>query len=181
MIPTLPTHAQTATAAADVRDEVALRSALDRIRLELGPIGALVSNAGLIRSDAPGGLSTGEHQEAWAINVIGALTAAAHVGVEMVGAGSGTIIFTGGMPEPLPEMVSLSLGKAGLRALTRLLDKAYGPAGVHVATVTIAGGVAPGTAFDPDKIAEYYWRLHTQERERWQHEVLVAEPTDGTE
>ncbi|MEC3981684.1 hypothetical protein [Amycolatopsis sp. H20-H5] len=49
--------------------------------------------------------------------------------------------------------MSLSLGKAGLRTLVALLDKQYGPAGVHLASVTVAGAVAPGTAFDPDDIA----------------------------
>ena len=47
--------------------------------------------------------------------------------------GSGTIVITGGMPVPPPEATSLSLGKAGVRALTDLLGRAYGEAGVHVA------------------------------------------------
>jgi short-subunit dehydrogenase len=113
---TLPMHTQTAMAPADVTDEVALRYALDRVRRELGPIDTLVYNAGLIRSDLPGQLSTREHQEAWAINVVGAVTAAAHV-----------------------------------------------------------GAVAPGTVFDPDEIAEHYWRLRVQSRDNWEHEVLVVD------
>ena len=84
----------------------------------------------------------------------------------------GSFIITGGMPEPEPAYVSLSLGKAGVRALVTLLDKEYGASGVHVATVTIAGEVAPGTAFDPGDIAEHYWRLHTQPPEHWEHEVV---------
>jgi hypothetical protein len=79
------------------------------------------------------------------------------------------------MPEPKPEYVSLSLGKAGVRALVTLLDKQYGPAGLHVATVTVDGPVAPGTAFDPDDIAEHYWRLHTQPRQAWQREIVHSE------
>ncbi|MFI0421093.1 hypothetical protein [Spongiactinospora sp. 9N601] len=47
-----------------------------------------------------------------------------------------------------------------------------GPSGVHAASVTIAGPVAPGTAFDPDDIAGHYWRPHTQPRGQWQHEVV---------
>ena len=30
----------------------------------------------------------------------------------------------------------------------------------------------PGTAFDPDEIAEQYWLLHQQEPDAWQHELL---------
>ena len=42
---------------------------------------------------------------------------------------------------------------------------------MHVATVTVAGAVAPGTAFDPDEIAEEYWKLHAQRAGAWEREV----------
>jgi NADP-dependent 3-hydroxy acid dehydrogenase YdfG len=168
--------ARTAAATADSADEHALRAALDAVAAELGPVGVLVYNAGLIRQDVPGQLTTEEHQHAWAVNVVGAITAAAHVGPAMAAAGAGTILLTGGMPEPLPDVVSLSLGKAGVRALTTLLATQYTPAGVHVATVTVGGAVAPGGPFDPDDIAEHYWRLHAQARDEWEHEVLLQIP-----
>ena len=171
---TMEPDARTAIAVADSTDEAALRAALDAVAADLGPIGVLVYNAGLIQQDAPGDLSTSEHQHAWAVNVVGAITAAAHVFPRMAEQRRGTILLTGGMPEPVPEVASLSLGKAGLRALTTLLAKRYGPSGVHVATVTVGGTVAPGTPFDPDGIAERYWRLHAQSSDRWEHELLVA-------
>jgi hypothetical protein len=68
--------------------------------------------------------------------------------------------------------VSLSLGKAGVRALVTMAAERYGPDGIHSATVTVAGAVAPGTAFDPDDIAEHYWRLHHQAPDGWETEVL---------
>ena len=34
-----------------------------------------------------------------------------------------------------------------------------------------AGTVAPGSAFDPDEIAEEYWRLHVQPAGSWEREV----------
>jgi hypothetical protein len=80
------------------------------------------------------------------------------------------------MPEPLPEVTSLSLGKAGIRALAALLARSYGPAGVHIATITVAGAVAPGSAFDPDEIADEYWRLHAQPAGAWEREVLYGGP-----
>ncbi|GAA1720527.1 SDR family NAD(P)-dependent oxidoreductase [Streptomyces yatensis] len=89
--------------------------------------------------------------DAWAVNVVGAATAAAHVLPTMAERGSGTFIVTGGMPQPKPAYVSLSFGKAGVRTLVQLLDMEYGPSGVHVATVTVDGPVAPGTDFDPDE------------------------------
>ena len=86
----------------------------------------------------------------------------------------------------MPEVTSLSLGKAGVRALAALLARAYEPAGVHVATVTVAGAVAPGSAFDPDEIAEEYWRLHAQPAGAWEREVLypgrvTADPTPDSD
>ncbi|BDM74323.1 oxidoreductase (plasmid) [Streptomyces nigrescens] len=158
--------------AADSTDETALRAALDAIAEELGPPDVVVYNAALIRPDAPGELSAQAQLDAWAVNVVGALTAAAHVAPAMASRGRGTFLITGGMPEPEREYVSLSLGKAGVRTLVALLDQQYGPLGVHVATVTVAGPVAPGTAFDPQDIAEHYWRLHTQPRHDWEREIV---------
>jgi NADP-dependent 3-hydroxy acid dehydrogenase YdfG len=142
--------------------------------MKFGPPDVVVYNAAVIRADQAGELSVRAHQQAWAVNVVGAITAAAHVLPGMAGRGHGTFIVTGGMPEPKPDHVSLSLGKAGVRALVTLLDEQYGRSGVHVATVTVAGAVEPGTAFDPDGIADHYWRLHTQPRSEWQRELTVS-------
>ncbi|CAL9669997.1 putative oxidoreductase [Streptomyces sp. enrichment culture] len=157
---------------ADSTDETALRDALDAIADELGPPDVVVYNAAHIRPDTPGELSVRAHLDAWAVNVVGALTAAAHAAPAMADRGSGSFLVTGGMPEPKREYVSLSLGKAGVRTLVALLDQEYGPSGVHVASVTVDGPVAPGTAFDPEHIAEHYWRLHTQPRHAWQQEIV---------
>ncbi|MUN37392.1 SDR family NAD(P)-dependent oxidoreductase [Actinomadura litoris] len=167
-----PSGVPVLTSAADGTDEDALRAALDRAVAEFGVPDVVVYNAALVRPDAPGELSARAQADAWAINVVGALTAAGHLAPEMARRGSGSILITGGMPEPKPQYVSLSLGKAGVRTLVRLLHQQYGAAGVHAASVTVAGPVAPGTDFDPDDIAEHYWRLHTQPRHRWEHEIL---------
>ena len=164
---------------ADATDEAALRAAIDEIVDRFGVPELLVYNAALTQRDAIGDLSARQQLDAWAVNVVGAITAVAHLAPTMALAGAGTIVLTGGMPEPSPDMTSLSLGKAGVRALTKLLARAYEPAGLHVATVTVAGPVAPGTAFDPDKIAQQYWRLHRQPRETWQHEILYAGEPSG--
>jgi NAD(P)-dependent dehydrogenase (short-subunit alcohol dehydrogenase family) len=156
---------------ADVTDEDALRGALDEIVGRLGVPSVLVYNAALVRRDRIGELTAQQQLDAWAVNVVGAITAVAHLAPRMVQADGGTIVLTGGMPEPLPDQTSLSLGKAGVRALAHLLAKEYGPQGIHVATVTVGGTVAPGTAFDPDDIAEQYWRLHTQPEAAWELEV----------
>jgi NAD(P)-dependent dehydrogenase (short-subunit alcohol dehydrogenase family) len=166
----VPTHGVTADAA----DERGLRAALDELVDRFGVPDALVYNAALIQGDSVGDLTAAQHREAWAVNVVGAITAAAHLLPRMAATGGGTYLITGGMPTPLPEVTSLSLGKAGVRALTELLDTQFGPSGVHVATITVCGTVAPGTAFDPDDIAEHYWRLHTQAPGDWEREATYG-------
>ncbi|MEV0615861.1 SDR family NAD(P)-dependent oxidoreductase [Nonomuraea sp. NPDC050404] len=158
---------------ADCADEDGLRAALDAAaRGFAGTPDVVVYNAAIIRPDSPGEANAKVQLDAWAVNVVGALVAASHVAPAMARRGSGTFLLTGGMPEPKARYVSLSLGKAGVRALVAMLAEEYGPSGVHVAGVTVAGTVAPGTAFDPDDIAEHYWRLHTQPRDQWEQEVL---------
>jgi NAD(P)-dependent dehydrogenase (short-subunit alcohol dehydrogenase family) len=165
---------ETVGATADAAQETQLTAALDEITGQLGVPEVLVYNVGLIQLDRPAELSRERHLAAHAVNVLGALTSATHLAPAMTQAGGGTILITGGMPEPDPQATSLSLGKAGVRALAVLLAKEYGPAGIHVATVTVGGAVAPGSRFDPDRIAEHYWRLHTQPRAAWEHEVVLA-------
>ena len=165
------------TVTADAADPVQLDAALDKASAERGAPEVLVYNAGWIRFDKPGELDRQGHLDAYAVNVLGALDVAARLAPEMAQAGGGTILFTGGMPTPLPALVSLSLGKAALRALAEMLAAEYAAAGVHVATVTVAGAVEPGSAFDPERIAEHYWRLHTQPVEQWQTEVLFTGET----
>jgi NAD(P)-dependent dehydrogenase (short-subunit alcohol dehydrogenase family) len=134
---------------ADSTDELALRAALDQAVAAFGVPDVVVYNAAIIQRDAPGELPARRQLDAWAVNVVGALTAAAHVAPKMARRGTGSFLITGGMPQPDPRYVSLSLGKAGVRALVDLLDSEYGLAGVHIATVTVSGPVAPGTVFDP--------------------------------
>lgn len=157
---------------ADVSDEGAVRAALDACAARFGVPDVVVYNAAVIQPDAPGELSAPDQLAAWSVNVVGALTVAAHVLPPMAERGRGTFLLTGGMPAPDPRYVSLSLGKAGVRALAVLLDAQYRPSGVHVATVTVTGAVAPGSAWDPDDIAEHYLRLHHQARPEWTHEVV---------
>jgi NAD(P)-dependent dehydrogenase (short-subunit alcohol dehydrogenase family) len=159
---------------ADATDELALQAALDKAAAAMGIPDVVVYNAAIIQQDAPGELSAQRHLDAWAVNVVGAHTAAGHVLPAMAERGSGTFLITGGMPSPVARYTSLSLGKAGVRALTTMLAEQFWPAGVHAATVTVYGTVAPGTAFDPDDIAEHYWRLHTQPRGEWELEAVYA-------
>jgi len=155
-----------------VADERALNEAIDRAVEAAGVPDLVVYNAGLVRRDRPGDLSHEEHAQAWTVNVVGAITTASRLLPPMATRGSGTFLLTGGMPRADPEWTSLSLGKAGLRALTSLLADEFGDRGVHVAIVVVDGPVTPGTAFDPDLVAQEYLRVHHQRKTDWEHEVV---------
>ena len=107
-------------------DEAALRAALDAIVERHGVPEVLVYNAALIQGDAIGDLtarSTSRRgRSTWSARSRPSPTRPAHGR-----AGGGTIVLTGGMPEPVPDVTSLSLGKAGVRALTELLRNAVRP------------------------------------------------------
>ena len=162
------------TRRADAGDPDGLAAAIAQVIDERGVPDVVVYNAGLIRADAPGDLTPAQQTQAWSINVLGALTTATATMPSMAERGYGTFLITGGMPVPVAAYLSLSLGKAGVRALAAMLAEHYGPHGVHAATVTVGGGIAPGGDFDPDVIAEHYWRLHTQPKPEWETEVLFS-------
>jgi NAD(P)-dependent dehydrogenase (short-subunit alcohol dehydrogenase family) len=106
----------------------------------------------------------------------GALVCAQQVYPAMKAAGRGTILFTGGGLALHPEfgagIASLTAGKSALRGLAYAMAKELAPENIHVATVTVAGTIAPATAFDPDLIAERYLALHQQPRDHWQVEAV---------
>ncbi|NIK55440.1 SDR family NAD(P)-dependent oxidoreductase [Kribbella shirazensis] len=166
-------NADVLSVTADVTDEPGLRAALDRVVEAYGVPEVVVYNAALIQPDRIGDLSAQQHLDALAVNVVGAITTAAHLAPAMAERGSGSFLITGGMPASKPEYASLSLGKAGVRTVVSLLDQQYGAAGLHAASVTVSGGVAPGSVWDPDEIANHYWRLHTQTPAEWMHEVII--------
>jgi NAD(P)-dependent dehydrogenase (short-subunit alcohol dehydrogenase family) len=91
----------------------------------------------------------------------------------MRAAGRGTLLFTGGGSalHPKPGMASACLGKAALRSLALSLGEELAGAGIHAATVTVCGYVQPGTPLSPDRVAQAFWDLHSQEPSAWVHEV----------
>ncbi|GAA1456972.1 SDR family oxidoreductase [Williamsia maris] len=164
---------------ADVADESSLRAALDELSDRLGVPELVVYNAGVIRTDTIDDLDARTLLDTYAVNVGGAVTTAATLFPRMSSAGGGRCLFTAGMPDPLPELASLSLGKAGLRALAELLDRGHRDHGVRCATITVCGPVESGTAYDPDDIAERYEQVHRTPESEWQHDVRFGDPADA--
>lgn len=147
--------------AADASNAASLTGALDAVRNRFGDCEVLLYNAAFWR---PGPVleTTPESFDAdFHVCVTGALIAAQLLAPAMISAGRGTLLFTGGglALYPSPQAPSLSVGKAGIRALALMLAEELAPKGLRVGTVTIAGEVAPGTAFGPEKIAEAFLAL----------------------
>lgn len=162
--------------AADAADGAALAAALARAASDLGAIDVLVYNAAGVRFKPLADLTADELAADFRVSVAGALSATRAVLPAMRARGSGTLLFTGGgfAFEPMPQLASLGVGKAGIRNLAFALAGDLKDTGVHAATVTICGMVKPGTPFDPDRIAEAYWTLHTQPRDAFEREIRFS-------
>lgn len=163
--------------AADAGEADSLRRAFAHIRDTLGAPEVLVYNTGVNVPGKPTTVDPEAFVTNFRVNVAGALVAAQAVVPAMREVGSGTILLTGGglALAPYVDYASLAVGKAGIRSLAYTLHDELAPDGIHVATVTIAGFVQPGTFFDPDKIAETYWALHTQPPGSWDKEIVYRE------
>jgi NAD(P)-dependent dehydrogenase (short-subunit alcohol dehydrogenase family) len=158
--------------AADIEDLGGYRETLERIFAAPGSPGVVVYNAYL---PDPGEIldTTVERlRTAHDVDVLGAVVAA-QVAVPVLRAvGGGTLLATSGSfaDNPVPALASLSMGKAALRSAQTLIAAGVRDDGIHAATITIAGAVEPGTAFDPDNIAELFWTAHTDPKGSWQTE-----------
>ncbi len=151
----------TAACPADGADDRAVARAIGDLERANGPCTTLIYNAAVLKEAKPLDLSPARLRAEMDVNLTGALVAAQTVAPGLVKRGAGAILFTGGglALEPFPEWTSLALGKAALRSLAFCLNKELVPQGVHVAVVAICGIIEAGTPFDPDRIADAYWRL----------------------
>ncbi len=158
---------------ADVTDRKAVAAAFQRIGQAHGAPEVLIFNAFLRRTSAPSLLTELDVIDSVRVNVVGALHCVRQVVADMRYKRRGTILFTGGgsAVDPPVQVAALGIGKAGLRNLCFSLARELAYHDVHVATVTIFDHINPGTRFDPDTIAEEYWKLHAQPRDQWQVEV----------
>jgi NAD(P)-dependent dehydrogenase (short-subunit alcohol dehydrogenase family) len=93
--------------------------------------------------------------------VVAALAMTQAVVPRMLSQPSPRILFTGGGTADSPMVASIGLGlqKAALRNLAIALDKDLRETTIGVRTLTIRGSIAPGTAFDPDRIARALWQI----------------------
>jgi short-subunit dehydrogenase len=139
-------------------------------------IDVLHYNAGVLRYREDGALlmqpiveqSTDAIASDIAINLTGALIALRSVLPAMVGRSSGSVLLTGGglARQPSADLLTLSVGKAGIDAIARALFEPLRALGVHVAAVTVSTRVAADSQ-DSRDIAERFWQLHDAPRDAW--------------
>jgi len=160
--------------AADISDESAFGALLTRIAAEHSDIGILHYNASAFNPAKPSEISIPVFEKDLRINLIAAVMAVQAVFPQMKKRGSGAILFTGGGTafHAPPQLASLAIGKAALRSLAFTLAAECRPLGIHAATITIDGMVKAGTRFDPDLIADEFWRLYRQPAAEWETEVI---------
>ena len=155
------TGADIDTISVDAGDPEALGARMSALYRGDGAPGLIVYNAVMGAPDQLLSSSVAHLQEAYAVDVIGAIVVAQVAAPAMRAAGLGTIIVTGGgfADHPIPALATVSLGKAALRSAATMLGADLEPDGIRVATLTIAGQIVAGTAFDPERIAERYWEV----------------------
>ncbi len=144
---------------ADATDEQQLTDAFAKVNEAFGQVDVLLYNAAVIAPvsavDATAQL-TNDHLQ---VNLIGGIASAQQVIPEMVERSQGTIFFTSGGASELtvtPVLTTLSIGKSALRSYAHCLHEELADKGVHVAMLSIAGGIEEGTYFSADNIADVY-------------------------
>lgn len=141
---------------------------VSEVEAQFGAIDVLHYNAASMRKATLSEQPAETFNTDLAVNIGGAQAAAQAAAVKMFGRGSGSILLTGGgfALQPSPDYLSLSIGKAGIRALAHGLFESFEAKGVHVATVTVAAFVDPGSR-EADEVADMFWQLHSQPKGTW--------------
>jgi NAD(P)-dependent dehydrogenase (short-subunit alcohol dehydrogenase family) len=182
----------------DLVSEDSIAAAFRRIRNEAGDPSVLVYNAGYLEGrDLPPEMELLEHiptelfDTAQHIASRGPFLVAKEVLPAMREAGSGTILFSNNASSLRGRKrytgQSLYYPRVLMRTLAQVLTEEYSEHGVHVANVVIDGLIdSPGTralpiarkrpeaVMNPEKIAEAFYYLHTQDRSAWTHELQLT-------
>jgi NAD(P)-dependent dehydrogenase (short-subunit alcohol dehydrogenase family) len=173
----------------DLRIEDSVIQAFKRIRSELGPVNALVYNAGARRVNGRSllDMTTEEFENFTKINLSGAFWSSKLVLPDMLAAGKDTILFTSatGALGGMPGLTSFSAGKFSLRSLCQVITREYQSKVIHAVNIIVDGPVdgkliggvmkrrweragqsdkaadVESRLVQPRDLAQTYWFLHT--------------------
>ena len=186
----------------DLVSEESIADAFGRVRSEAGDPGVLVYNAGYLEGrDLPPEKELLEHipvelfDTAQHIASRGPFLVAKEVLPAMREAGSGSFLISNNASSLRGRKrytgQSLYYPRVMMRTLAQVLTEEYSEHGVHVANIVIDGLIdSPGTRalpmaqerpeiiMNPEKIADAFFYLHSQDRSVWTHELqLTPYPT----
>lgn len=152
----------------DTADPTSVFALIDKVAARHGALDVVHYNAASMRQATLADQPADTLNSDLAVNIGGALAAAKRASDVMSGRGAGTLLLTGGgfALQPSPDYLSLSIGKAGIRALAHGLFDSLKEKGIHVATVTVAAFVDPGSDAASD-VADMFWKLHSQPKDAW--------------
>lgn len=124
---------------ADVSDEASVNAAFEQVAKELGTVGILVNNAGVIRDNMLFKMSVDDWDLVMGVHLRGAFLCSKAAQKQMVDAKWGKIVNTSSVSALGNRgQANYSAAKAGLQGFTRTLAIELGPFGINV------NAVAPG-------------------------------------
>jgi len=131
--------------ACDVSDEASVRAAAEEVRRALGPVAALVNNAGMLRPGSLESVSISEWNAVLAVNLTGYLLCAREFAADMRQAGAGSIVHVASIASLHPQTRSgaYSASKAGVLLLSRQMAAEWGPSGIR------SNAICPGMIRTP--------------------------------
>jgi NAD(P)-dependent dehydrogenase (short-subunit alcohol dehydrogenase family) len=182
----------------DLVSQDSISSAFETIRRDAGDPEVLVYNAGYLEGrDLPPEKELLEHVPVEMLDTglhvaaRGPFLVAQQVLPAMRQKGKGSFLFSNNSSSLRGRKrytgQSLYYPRVLMRALAQVLTEEYSEHGIHVANVVIDGTIdSPGTRalprnqnrrdliINPEKIAEAFWYLHTQDRSCWTHELQLT-------
>jgi NAD(P)-dependent dehydrogenase (short-subunit alcohol dehydrogenase family) len=175
--------------AADVSRPAEARAAVQRVRENLGPIGVLVHNPSSALGQGLLGTTPEQFEQCWRVAAFGGFVCAQETAADMLEAGDGVMLFTGATSSVRGGgWLAFSSAKFAVRGLAQSLARELWPQGVHVAHVIIDGLIGPPQdqqrvradepLLAPDRIADAYWHLATQDRSAWSLELDLRPHTE---
>ena len=160
---------------ADVTDRPGVECAVQEIVDALGVPDVVIYNASIYQAEGVLELSNEALQLALDIHVVGALNTAQCAVAVMQQAGHGVLVFTVNSLARSPEAMSaaLSIGKGAQLNLALSLERELDGTAVRVGVVTVCGAIRAGTGYDPERLAEVYWELATQDPAHFERDRVV--------
>ncbi len=151
--------------AADLSEHAATRAVLAAITADHGRPTVLVWNAAAWAESPALALDPAEFDRQLRLGMTCALAGIQTVAPAMAAGGGGTILITGGglalAPQYGTAVPALTAVKSAMRGFVHASAAEFAARGLRLGTVTIAGQVSPGGPFDPDRIADAFWELHS--------------------